>query len=524
MRSRRLTLLLATLVALACAVALDARPVATVTILHFNDVYEITPVEAGKSGGLARVAALRARLKREHPELVTVLAGDYLSPSALGTARVNGERLAGRQMVAVLNVLGLDWATFGNHEFDVSEKDFHARIAESRFHIVSSNVTDAAGRPFDGTVTHAIVPIRTAAGVVRLGLFGLTIDANKQPWVRYAPPVESARAAIAELKGKCDAIVALTHLALPQDQQLAEEVPDIDVILGGHEHENWFIRRGSHFTPIVKADANVRTVAIVTIRIPGRRPSALPGTGARPTVSATLERIDDRMPEGPRTAAEVRKWTDLGFQGFRADGFEPTQEVARTTEPLDGRESSVRNRSTPLTDLIAEAMRREAQTDLAVYNGGSIRIDDILPPGPITQYDVIRVLPFGGKIVKATFTGTLLARVLDVGEQNRGTGGFLQYAGITREPEGFRIAGRAIDPSARYTLAISDFLLTGGEANLGFLTRQNPEISDIVEKRDIRMAVIDELKRRYGSGGNGTRGMRSVGSLSASVAPARRAP
>src|SRR3954467_2526130 len=82
------------------------------TILHFNDIYEITPVEAGKAGGLARVARFRAALKRQHPELITTLGGDYVSPSAIGTARVNGERLAGRQMVAVLNIVGVDWATF----------------------------------------------------------------------------------------------------------------------------------------------------------------------------------------------------------------------------------------------------------------------------------------------------------------------------------------------------------------------------------------------------------------------------
>ncbi|HYT76855.1 MAG TPA: bifunctional metallophosphatase/5'-nucleotidase, partial [Vicinamibacterales bacterium] len=461
----------------------------TVTILHFNDVYEITPVEAGKSGGLARVATLRARLKAQHPGLLTVLAGDYVSPSALGTATVSGERLAGRQMVAVLNVLGLDWATLGNHEFDISEAAFHARVAESRFHLVSSNVTDVNGVPFPGIATHAIVRVRARGGVVRLGLLGLTIDANKQPWVRYAPPVDAARAAVAALKGKCDVIVALTHLALAGDQQVAEQVPEIDAILGGHEHENWLIERGPAFTPIVKADANVRTVAIVTLQIPRK--------GARPVVSARLERIDGRIKEAPRTAAEVKKWVDLGFQGFRAEGFDPSQTVATTPEALDGRESAVRNRPTNLTELIAEAMRRDAATDLSLFNGGSIRIDDVLPTGQITQYDVIRVLPFGGSIVRATFTGALLARVLQIGEQNRGTGGFLQYAGITRESDGFHVGGRPIDPGARYTLAIGDFLLTGGEANLGFLTRQNPEISDIKDLRDVRMAVIDELKRRF---------------------------
>lgn len=461
-----------------------------VTILHFNDVYEIAPVEAGKVGGLARLATVRARLKAQHPGLLTVLAGDFLSPSAIGTAKVNGERLAGKQMVAVLNVVGLDWATLGNHEFDVPEATFRQRVAEARFHWVDSNVTDANGAPFPGIVTHAIVPVRAdGGGTVRVGLLGLTVDSNKQPWVHYADPIASAQAAVADLKGKCDAIVALTHLALATDQRVAEQVPEIDLILGGHEHENYFIERGPAFTPIIKADANVRTVAIVSLRAPGN--------GGRPTVTSRVQAIDERVKEGPRTSAEVKKWMDLGMAAFRADGFQPDEPVATTPVPLDGREAVIRNQPTRLTDLIANAMRHEANTDVSIFNAGSIRIDDVLlPAGAITQYDIIRVLPFGGAVVRATFTGALLSRVLQIGERNRGTGGFLHYAGITREPDGFKIDGKAIDPAATYPLAIADFLLTGGEANLGFLTRTNPDIRNISDLRDVRLAVIDELKRR----------------------------
>ena len=451
----------------------------TVTILHFNDVYEIAPIEAGRAGGLARVSNFRARLKAQVPNLITTLGGDYVSPSALGTARVNGERLNGKQMVAVLNVIGLDWATLGNHEFDIPEADFHARLAESKFKIVATNVTDASGAPFAGTVPTAIVPVKTPSGAIRLGLIGLTIDSNKQPWVRYKPPIETARAAVADLKGKADAIVALTHLSLDEDRQLAEQVPGIDVILGGHEHENWIVERGERFTPIIKADANVRSLAIVTLRFPKK--------GARPIVSARLQRIDDTQKEGPKAAAEVRKWTELAFDAFRKDGFNPAEVVAKIDQPLYGRENAVRNGSTDLTELITEAMRREAKTDIAVFNSGSIRIDDIVPPGPVTQYDVIRILPFGGKILKATFTGALLIRVLDIGDKNKGSGGFLQKAGIPA----------VIEPGGRYTLAITDFLLTGGETNLGFLTRDNAEITNVTELRDVRHALIDELKRRW---------------------------
>jgi 5'-nucleotidase / UDP-sugar diphosphatase len=463
---------------------------ATVTILHFNDIYEIAPVEAGKVGGLARLATARARLKAQYPGLLTELAGDFVSPSALGTAVVDGKPLAGRQMVSVLNAVGLDWATLGNHEFDIGRDALLARVHEAKFHLVSSNVIDAAtGAPFPGIATDAVVSVKAQGRTVRLGLLGLTIDMNRQPWVTYADPVESARAAVARLKGKCDAIVAITHLALAGDQLVAESVPEIDLILGGHEHENWLLERGPNFTPIVKADANVRTIAVVTLRIPGG--------AARPTVSSRLERIDEHVKESPRVAAEVQKWTDLGLAAFRAQGFEPTEVLTVAPVPLDGREAIVRNQPTRLTDLVAEAMRKEAGTELSIFNAGSIRIDDVLvEAGPVTQYDVIRVLPFGGPVVRATFTGALLSRTLEAGEQNRSTGGFLHYAGITRDPDGFKIGGRPIDPAGRYTLAITDFLLTGRESRLDFLTRTSHDISDIADLRDVRVAVIDELKRR----------------------------
>src|ERR1041385_3211516 len=93
-----------------CALLLATRARAEnirVTILHLNDVYEITAVQGGKQGGLARVAALRKELIRKNPNTITILGGDAVSPSALGTAVVDGEPLGGRQMIATLNAVGV---------------------------------------------------------------------------------------------------------------------------------------------------------------------------------------------------------------------------------------------------------------------------------------------------------------------------------------------------------------------------------------------------------------------------------
>src|SRR4051794_38436081 len=100
MRLKLRSLLLACIVAVSgLSVAAQTPSRAVVTIVHLNDIYEIGPVEGGKYGGLARVATVVSNLKRTARPLVVTLGGDYLSPSALGTARVNGEALAGKQMV-----------------------------------------------------------------------------------------------------------------------------------------------------------------------------------------------------------------------------------------------------------------------------------------------------------------------------------------------------------------------------------------------------------------------------------------
>ena len=477
-------------------------PVVELTLLQINDVYEITPVEGGRTGGLARVATLRQRLAAESDHLLMLLAGDLFSPSALGTAEVNGERLAGRQMVAALNEVGLDWATFGNHEFDVGETAFLERLGESEFRWVSGNVSAPSGEPFPGVERTAVVTVGEPGGpALRLGLLGATLRSGDPDWVNIDDPLPDLAARARELRSRADVLVALTHLDLVDDMELAKSVPEIDLILGGHEHENWEVRRGGDLTPVFKADANARTVFVHRLRYDT-------AAGELLSLESELVPVTADIPEDPATAAVVEHWVGQAFDAFRAKGFEPEALVATTTEALDGRESSVRNQPTNLTDLVAEAMLAAAAgsgadpgpgAQAAVYNAGSIRIDDVLPAGPVTQYDVIRVLPFGGEIVLADMKGALLAKVLDQGLANQGKGGYLQKAGITRADNGtWQVQGQPIDPAATYRIALTDFLLTGRETGLDYLTRDNPDLTVIGDKGDIRKAVIAELERKYG--------------------------
>ncbi|MBD1847180.1 bifunctional metallophosphatase/5'-nucleotidase [Cyanobacteria bacterium FACHB-63] len=476
--------------------------VVNITLLHLNDIYEITPVEGGKRGGMARVATLRQRLLAKNPRTFTLLAGDALSPSALGTAKVNGRRLAGQQMVAAMNAIGFDYATLGNHEFDLSKEEFLQRLNESKFRWISANVDNEAGQAFPKVERSQILTVKGNRGTtVRVGLIGLTIDSNPANYVRYRDPIQTAKNQVAALRGKVDAIVALTHLSLAEDQQLAAAVPEIDLILGGHEHENvqqWrLVQRPVRSSrcidkgiPIFKADANARTVYVHTLRYDT--------TSRCLTIDSQLQPITAALPDDPKTAEVVQDWLQKGFQAFRESGFEPNQAVATTTESLDGLEESVRNRSTNLTDLIAKAMLREVgDAELSIFNGGSIRIDDRLPPGTISQYDIIRILPFGGKVLSVEIPGALLKRVLDQGRANRGSGGYLQTANVEyNDKTGWQIQGKPLESDRTYKVAINDFLMSGKEQNLGFLSLQAPGVKLTAEKRDIRFAVIQEMQKR----------------------------
>ncbi len=459
------------------------------TLLHFNDVYEIMPIAGGKWGGLARVATLRQRLKQENLHTYTVLAGDLFSPSALGTAQVNGDRLAGKQMVAVLNQLGLDYATFGNHEFDLSQTEFLQRLQESQFQWFSGNVTDQKGQPFPKVAPYQILTIPGAdGGQVRVGLIGLTINSNPANYVRYQEAIATARRQVQTLASQVDVWIAVTHLSLAQDQDLAAAIPELDLILGGHEHEN--IQRGYLFaknarpdcpramTPIFKADANVKTVYIHRLTYDTEKRCL--------RIQSQLQPITDQLPDDPATANVAQYWQNLGFQAFRQAGFDPQKMIATSPLSLNALDADVRSRATNLTQLIGRAMLKESGADLAIFNGGMIRLDDIISPGAISQYDVIRLLPFGNKMVTVNMTGELLQKVLTQGAANQGTGGYLHWAGLN--PQTLKL-------KTVYRVAIPDFLLTGKEVGLSFLTRQTPGLIVLQEQRDLRHVLVDYLQK-----------------------------
>jgi 2',3'-cyclic-nucleotide 2'-phosphodiesterase (5'-nucleotidase family) len=262
-------------------------PLDPVRFLSINDVYVMDTLENGR-GGLARVATVRRRLADQGPVLF-VLAGDFLSPST------SSKYFQGRQMIDGLNEAKLDYATFGDHEFDLERDTLLARIAESRFKWISSNCTASNGTRFPKVLPWDTLRVSGH----KVGLFGLTLQGAYQRYVRCTNPDTAAHRVIQTLTAEgADLIVGLTHQTMEADRNLLGREAKLDLILGGHEHRAQdSVVSNRH---VVKADADAQSAQFVTLW--GGKESWRQAVG--------LVRIDNTLPADTAVARVVARWND----------------------------------------------------------------------------------------------------------------------------------------------------------------------------------------------------------------------
>jgi len=478
----------------------------TFTILQLNDVYEIAPLEGGKAGGLARVATIKKELLAENPNTMAIMAGDFLSPSFIGTIKNDeGERIAGQQMVETLNVMGLDYATFGNHEFDISDPDLlQKRINQSQFEYMICNafrlkgsVPEAFTQRIAGVdrpiPAYIIREIKNAKGqAMKVAFIGVVLPFAQQDYLLYTDVEESFRKAYEEVKSQVDICIGITHLNVEEDKKLAAAVPGISLFIGGHDHTNM-----NHYienTVITKADANAKTVYIH--RLTFNPPSGMLN------IRSSLKKIDDSISEEKETKAVVDRWQGKVNTLMAQMGFDPNQEVLQLKEPLICKEYLIRTQSTNYGRLACEAMAAAIpNADVYLLNSGSMRLDDDLA-NLVTEYDVLRTFPFGGAIVKMQIPGNSLKKLLDTGlETNRGEGGFLQLIQAERQNNTYIINGAPLVANQSYTIVLPEFLAKGREQNLELFGEFSHEKEEMFAleggqvKNDIRNLVIAYFKK-----------------------------
>lgn len=452
--NRRLRLVLA--VALAVMLLVTAAwSDCHVTILHFNDFHghlRSTESNGQITGGLARIATVADDVRNwndDHGNTTLFLeAGDVLQGTPMSTV------YQGLPDVQCLNAMDLDAMCLGNHEFDFGCFPLAAIATHAKFPLLCANVTIKES----GNRLAPAYHLFELADGTRTAVFGLvtpdtaiqTLPTNVEG-LEFSDPVEVANDVLSELEGKADFIIALTHLGYEQDRALAEAVPEIDVIIGGHSHtvlqkpaivgNTLICQAGSNGAYLGQLDMFVKDGDVARHR------------GFLNAIDGTVE----PDPQVQQIIAEYAEKLDEKLQKV----------IAHTEVYLDGRRETVRTKESNLGNLVADIYREYTGADIAAVNGGSIRAP--IEKGPITAGDILTVLPFGNIIATKPVKGSQVRRMLEFcASQQRPFGGFLQVSGMSYVIDGntlvsAQIGGEPLEDDATYTLATSEFLFQGGD-------------------------------------------------------------
>lgn len=225
--------------ALGFACLLSAQDTKKLILLHTSDVHSrIEPVNQKgdrnyNEGGFVRRAAFLKQFRKEHENLFLFDCGDI----SQGTPYYN--MFQGEVEVRLMNEMGYDAMTIGNHEFDFGMDNMARIFKMADFPVVCANYHLEA-TPLKDIVKPYVIFEKYG---LKVGVFGLGADpqgliqANKCEGLVYEDPVAASDRITALLKGEgCDVIVCLSHLGFEMDQQLVAKTRDIDVVLGGHSH------------------------------------------------------------------------------------------------------------------------------------------------------------------------------------------------------------------------------------------------------------------------------------------------
>jgi 5'-nucleotidase/UDP-sugar diphosphatase len=425
----------------------------TFTILHTNDMHsafiglgpssDYTPFtlnDDATRGGFSRLASLiktRKTLHQKHGPVLILDGGDYSMGTAFGAAtREIGAEL---QLMALM---GYDSTTFGNHEFDYGPEGLGKSIAvaaeSGRIPAILSSNTDFS----KDDVTLAELRRLTKSGVItshqvierggiRFGLFGIlgkeAIFYTNGGGVTFPDAIEAAKEMVKQLREteKVDVVIALSHGGIAKgkdgefstgdDVHLAEEVPGIDIVIGGHSHTELQkpIIVNDH-TPVVQTGKEGRNLGELMITLYDGRINV---------DSYQLYPIDDSIQGDKVISEEIERYKKLVTGAvFASRGYSVDQPLAIAPKDLPNTFTDI-TASTLLANLCTDAFRTATKADIGFTANGLLRAGITRgKSGLQTVYDVFAVAPLGYGVVDTTagsalvtgcFTGQELKNMLE---------------------------------------------------------------------------------------------------------------
>ncbi|MFD0714582.1 choice-of-anchor I family protein [Paenibacillus sp. GCM10027626] len=460
------------------------------TVMHTNDTH-------AHLADAARRATLVKQVRNETDNNLLLDAGDVFSGDLYFT------KWFGQADLAMMNEMGYDAMTFGNHEFDQGTKPLAEFVRGAKFPIVSANIDFSKDDNMKALLKapqliDTAAPKSTAnAGVYpyvvldvnghQVGVFGLTTEDTAETSspgknVAFNEAAAAAEKTVAELKNAgIDVIIALSHLGYGRDKELAGKVKGIDLIVGGHTHTQLnapeVVDHDGEPTVIVQANEWGKFLGRVDLTI-----------DEHGVVQTEGDQLQGSLLPVNATVAEDEAARQL-LAPYNAELEElKKQVVGKTAVVLNGERKDVRSRETNLGNFIADGMlawgKEKKGADIALMNGGGIRAS--IDEGEITMGELRTVMPFGNTLFVLDVTGEALKEGLENGVSGAKLtdlpGKFPQVAGMRFKWDPNAAAGNKVydveirkgsayvplDLQATYRLATNSFVANGGDGYASF--------------------------------------------------------
>ena len=389
-------------------------------ILHSNDVH-------GAVAGYAYMAALKADFEAKGAEVILIDAGDY----SQGTTYVSTTK--GADAIDMMNAVGYDFATIGNHEFDYGYAQLAENMKKASFKVLCADVVDENGKAiFDANTVY------TTKGGTKIGLFGLeTPEAQTKAnpalikgLVFFAEKelYSCAQAQVKALDG-ADVVICISHLGVDNESRpntsydLYANTTGIDLIIDGHSHT--VMTEGANGEPIQSTGTAFANVGVVVI-----------DDATKAIVDNYLVAVDENTAKDADVDAAAQAIIDRVKAAY-GTVFAKSEVVLNGAKAPAGNRDSETNNGDLITDAMLwtvlknpDSVTVPAEKVVAITNGGGIRA--AINPGDVTKNDINTVLPFGNTVAVVYVTGAELLEALEASTYctPEAVGGFPQVAGI----------------------------------------------------------------------------------------------
>ncbi|MGC1503117.1 MAG: bifunctional metallophosphatase/5'-nucleotidase [Sulfitobacter sp.] len=472
------------------------------TILHTNDFHaRFEPISKydgpcssedngeGKCfGGSARMMTAITEARSRTNNSILVDGGDQFQGTLFYTY------YKGALAAEMMNQMGYDGMTVGNHEFDDGPEVLRGFMDAVEFPVLMSNA-DVSGEPLlsDKLAKSAVIE----RGGEKLGLIGLTpqdTDELASPGdnITFSDPVAAVQGEVDKLTAQgVNKIIVLSHSGYGVDQKVAAETTGVDVIVGGHSNtllSNTNDRAAGPYPTMVGNTAIVQAYAYGKF------------LGELNVTFDDAGNITEAKGEPLVMDAEVAE--DAGTKARIAEAAAPLEEirskvVAQADEAIGGDREICRAMECTMGNLIADAMLarvKDQGIEVAIQNGGGIRAS--IDAGEVTMGEMLTVLPFQNTLSTFQVTGAVLVAALEngVSQVEEGAGRFPQVAGMTFAFDGkleagsrvsdVMVGGAPIDLAKVYGVVSNNYVRNGGDGYDMFKTAANaydfgPDLADV---------------------------------------------